>query len=35
MSETLTSPPHAADEGPRAHTGLPSQYAPAEVEGAL
>jgi len=35
MSETLTSPPPAAGEGPRASTGLPSQYAPAEVEGAL
>ena len=35
MSETLTPPPPAAGEGPRASTGLPSQYAPAEVEGAL
>jgi valyl-tRNA synthetase len=34
MSETLTSPPSPAAEGPRA-TALPPQYAPAEVEGAL
>jgi valyl-tRNA synthetase len=35
MSETLTSLPQNAGEGPRPDTGLPSSYAPAEVEGVL
>ena len=35
MSEIATADPRTADEPPRPTTGLPPQYAPAEVEGPL